>query len=177
MISISPSRGCASALALLLLTAGCTSTRELMRDVSRKMGRTPAIEAPKSDPELKPAVRLVLQSVQGTIRFPFGVTSVYAAGHNRMRPHPTRARKAIESALLLLPEDRKIVIVGHSDPVGGPYSAFYHGAARAHSVRNYLVARGLPRDRLVAMTAGASDLRNKDDVRALENHRITFSVK
>lgn len=164
----------------LIAGAGCASLKEAARDFAQKMSPTPHIQPPAEKQAMKPGIRRVLEAVQGKIQFPSGVVSVY--GMNRrssaeMQERLDAAHLAVEKALLLMPDANKIIIVGHSDPIGGPGQALRYGHARARSVRAYLITRGLPAGRLLTTSAGSSELLNKENMEAAENRRITFSVE
>ncbi len=166
---------CAPGLALL----ACASVSESVKDLALKMADPPVIQPPPPEMAKNPGVRRMFEFVQGRIRFPQGIVSIQDVNprtFREMSPHLIETRHALERALAVLPETSQIVIIGHSDPIGGPDEALRFGEARARSVRNYLVAHGLPRGRLTTMSAGASELLNKADVEAPENRRITFSL-
>lgn len=78
------------------------------------------------------------------------------------------------AAALASPElgDRRFTVVGHTDGVG---SAAYNqrlSAARAQSVKSFLVQRGVPGARLTTQGKGYSELLNSADPSAAENRRV-----
>ena len=53
-------------------------------------------------------------------------------------------------------QDHKIVVEGHTDSQGTPESNLTLGQNRADSVRDYLIARGIPEDKVSAVGIGQS---------------------
>ncbi len=124
-------------------------------------------------------VGMALSPVQGEIKFPHGVTSPKQMDKGRV----AELEKAIEvvapalqKALESLEAGKKLVVIGHADSIGGKGAAQSFGMSRAKTVINLLAAKGIPRDRLMPFSAADNDLQNKDNMKADENHRITFAV-
>lgn len=62
--------------------------------------------------------------------------------------------------------------IGHSDAVGDEFSNVLLSAERARTVKQALVARGIPADRLYIQAFGESDPISRSDPNAPENRRV-----
>ena len=64
--------------------------------------------------------------------------------------------------------------IGYTDPVGSEYGNILLSARRAEAVKQGLVARGIPADRIKVQALGASELANSSDPNAPENRRVVI---
>ena len=64
--------------------------------------------------------------------------------------------------------------IGYSDPVGTEYGNLLISARRAEAVKQGLVARGIPADRVKVQAMGTSDLANTSSPNAPENRRVVI---
>ncbi|MCE7030760.1 OmpA family protein [Jiella avicenniae] len=70
-------------------------------------------------------------------------------------------------------EDKRFVLLGHTDAAGSDAYNFELSRRRAESLADALVrASGLPRDRFVASGRGERDLKNPYDPEGAENRRV-----
>lgn len=138
-------------------------------------GKTMPKGASMSGPEA-----IALAPFQGAIKFPHAVSSFAAMDKGvfgRVEGIMKKAAPALASAAKKLPKGAKIVVIGHADPIGGARAAYNYGYARALTVRNYLIKNGVPANRLAVFSAAANDIQNRSNIKADENHRITFAIK
>jgi|GEM_PF-297408 len=63
---------------------------------------------------------------------------------------------AIASKLLGTADVDRIVISGHADPLGDPQGNLAVSRQRAHTIRTYLIGKGIPKDRVSAHGLGSS---------------------
>lgn len=77
-------------------------------------------------------------------------------------------------AAMLAPELRgaRFVIEGHTEASGSAAQNLRLSRERAEQVRNYLVALGVPAERLQAVGRGSTQLANAREPRAAENRRV-----
>ncbi len=68
-----------------------------------------------------------------------------------------------------------MTVAGYADPQGGEYQNLLLSARRAEAVKQGLVARGLPADRLLLQAFGQSVLANSTDPLAAENRRVVIT--
>lgn len=122
---------------------------------------------------------LALAPFQGQIQFPHAVSNFTADKglFNKVEPILKRAAPALAKAAEGLPKGGKLVIIGHADPIGGKRAAYNYGYARAATIMNYLAKSGVPRSKMMIFSAADNDLQNKSNIKADENHRITFAIK
>lgn len=64
---------------------------------------------------------------------------------------------------------------GHTDKSGDEYANVLLSARRAQAVKEALVARGIPADRLLIQALGETDLANSTDPYAASNRRVTIT--
>ncbi len=67
---------------------------------------------------------------------------------------PAALRRLDEVASVLVAQGQNVVVEGHTDTTGSPWSNVDLSRRRAESVRRYLVSRGCPTDRIVARGMG-----------------------
>ena len=67
---------------------------------------------------------------------------------------PAALRRLDEVASVLVAQGQSVVVEGHTDATGSPWSNVDLSRRRAESVRRYLVSRGCPTDRIVARGMG-----------------------
>ena len=67
---------------------------------------------------------------------------------------PAALRRLDEVASVLVAQGQSVVVEGHTDATGSPWSNVDLSRRRAESVRRYLVSRGCPTDRIVARGLG-----------------------
>lgn len=67
---------------------------------------------------------------------------------------PAALRRLDEVASVVVAQGQNVVVEGHTDATGSPWSNVDLSRRRAESVRRYLVSRGCPQDRIVARGMG-----------------------
>jgi hypothetical protein len=74
---------------------------------------------------------------------------------------------------------QRILLFGHTDTVGDPEANLVLSCQRALAIRDYLVATGIPADRVVAYGRGEADLAvpTGDDVQNEENRRVVMMIE
>ena len=116
-----------------------------------------------------------LSSIQGALQFKHGKTTMpqqdYEEWVKTAAPAVNQVVKMIE------PTGKKLVIVGHADPIGGKNAAIRFGKARAEFVKRVLGKAGVDTSIVKTRSAADNDLQNPTDLKADENHRITFEVE
>jgi outer membrane protein OmpA-like peptidoglycan-associated protein len=88
-----------------------------------------------------------------------GVT--FETGSARLQPGSYVALDSVATVLLANPK-MKVEIGGHVDNAGTPADNQHLSTLRAEAVRNYLVAKGVPFQQMVARGYGASMPRTPD---------------
>lgn len=82
---------------------------------------------------------------------------MFPAGSSVITPAEDRELGRIARCLTTGPLARTSVIaVGHADPAGGAREDLQLGLDRASTIRDFLVARGVAANRVVATSAGAA---------------------
>jgi len=90
---------------------------------------------------------------------------------------PDVAEKQLsELAGLIKKTDRRLRIVGFTDPSGSDERNKLISAARAIKVEDALIARGVPEDRLKAIGRSEADLLSADVGRTSSNRRVEFEL-
>ncbi|MCS6915327.1 MAG: OmpA family protein [Myxococcota bacterium] len=77
------------------------------------------------------------------------------------------------------PEIARVRIEGHTDNIGTPAYNFALSQRRAQAVRQYLLRRGVPESRLVAVGFGAQQpvADNDSEEGRAQNRRVTFIIE
>jgi outer membrane protein OmpA-like peptidoglycan-associated protein len=125
--------------------------------------RAPAPAAPSeaspAPPRPAPPRTLDLPGTSGTARVLEGVT--FESGSARLQSGSYVELDSIAKVLLASPS-MKVEIGGHTDNVGTPADNMRISSLRAEAVRNYLVAKGVPFQQVVARGYGAAMPRTPD---------------
>lgn len=104
--------------------------------------------------------------------------SLFAPGDTLLRPERGIAVDSVATLLQMFPEVRAAVI-GYTDDMGGEGANLKLSQARARSVRDYLVMRGVARERLEAIGRGASNPIASNRTRAgrEQNRRVEIDFR
>jgi peptidoglycan-associated lipoprotein len=102
----------------------------------------------------------------------------FAAGTTQIRPSDTRILDA-HAAWLRSNRTQRLLIEGHTDSAGDSAFSRQVGEQRAKSAKAYLVARGVPADRITASSGDGrvSACGEKTATCRAANRRVTFSTK
>ncbi|HKQ68571.1 MAG TPA: OmpA family protein [Polyangiaceae bacterium] len=123
------------------------------------------------------AAGAVKQETRGTvITIPSGV--LFTTGKSALLPAAQTKLQAVAEALKDQ-DDRKIVVEGHTDSQGSDESNQILSQARAQSVRDFLVSRGVPSERISAQGFGAGRpvADNKSVEGRANNRRVEIIVQ
>ncbi|WP_103068387.1 OmpA family protein [Aquimarina sediminis] len=74
--------------------------------------------------------------------------------------------------------DKLVKIIGHTDNIGDEEANLWYGKQRANNVRDYLIAQGITKDKLTALSKGESSpiVPNDSDENRAKNRRIEITV-
>ena len=102
----------------------------------------------------------------------------FAAGTTQIRPNDTRILDG-HAAWLRDHRTQRLLIEGHTDSAGDSAFSRQVGMQRAKSAKAYLVARGVPADRITASSGDGrvSACGEKTATCRAANRRVTFSTK
>jgi outer membrane protein OmpA-like peptidoglycan-associated protein len=129
----------------------------------QSQGRAPAPAAPSqaspAPPRPAPPRTLDLSPISGAGRVLEGVT--FESGSARLQAGSYVELDSIAKVLLASPS-MKVEISGHTDDSGTPADNMRISTLRAEAVRNYLVAKGVPFQQMVARGYGATVPRTPD---------------
>jgi len=129
----------------------------------QSQGRAPAPAAPSeaspAPPRPAPPRTLDLSPISGAGRVLEGVT--FESGSARLQAGSYVELDSIAKVLLASP-NMKVEISGHTDDSGTPADNMRISTLRAEAVRNYLVAKGVPFQQIVARGYGATVPRTPD---------------
>ena len=129
----------------------------------QSQGRAPAPAAPSeaspAPPRPAPPRTLDLSPISGGARVLEGVT--FESGSARLQAGSYVELDSIAKVLLASPS-MKVEISGHTDDSGTPADNMRISTLRAEAVRNYLVAKGVPFQQIVARGYGATVPRTPD---------------
>jgi OmpA-OmpF porin, OOP family len=129
----------------------------------QSQGRAPAPAAPSqaspAPPRPAPPRTLDLSPISGAGRVLEGVT--FESGSARLQAGSYVELDSIAKVLLASPS-MKVEISGHTDDSGTPADNMRISTLRAEAVRNYLVAKGVPFQQIVARGYGATVPRTPD---------------
>lgn len=170
------------------ILGGKAPARVKMRSI-HLLGDAPAAAAMPADPAL-PAVQVgqavqAVQAVQGAqaaptvptaapaqalslqVRFSFGSAEIAEVARPQL--------DALAAGIRMLPDDRAVLVEGHTDAVGGDAYNRELSHRRAQAVKRYLsVAHGIDADRLHTAGFGESRTIAGIDPTAPENRRVQF---
>jgi outer membrane protein OmpA-like peptidoglycan-associated protein len=92
---------------------------------------------------------------------------------------PAALRRLDEVASVVVAQGQDVVVEGHTDATGAPWSNVDLSRRRAESVRRYLVSRGCPTDRIVARGMGPNRpiADNTSDEGRASNRRVEIVIK
>lgn len=93
-------------------------------------------------------------TLSGDVLFDFGksgIRDITREGRDAIR---ALAQQLLEDALV----PRRIDVIGHTDPVGTATANRVLGLNRARTVRSLLIEAGLPANKIIALSAGSSEL-------------------
>lgn len=106
-----------------------------------------------------------LDALDAVIHFGFGSSA--------LRPEAQRELDQLASALQQAP-DRRVLIAGHTDYVGGDRYNFGLGGLRAQAVRSYLVEAGVESDRITVVSVGETESISRENA---ENRRVRLFLE
>lgn len=110
--------------------------------------------APKSPPPPEPA----MPPLSSTSLERLSADGLFAFGKASIDDFSPEGRKALDELASRLTGDRPIEIVhviGHSDRIGDDRANLRLSTRRAEAVRDYLIGRGIPADRITAVGRGS----------------------
>ncbi len=153
---------------LFVLAAGCSSDETTVRPAAAATQTTSTAEMPT--PASGPATSRVVVSPEiakacnmPTPHFDFDSSNLGA-----QRSLDTLATCFISGPM----KGRAVHLVGRADPRGTEDYNIALGQRRAGSVEEYLVARGLGKDKVTSMSRGAMDATGSDDSSWAEDRRV-----
>jgi outer membrane protein OmpA-like peptidoglycan-associated protein len=94
------------------------------------------------------------------------------------RLQPAALRRLDDVASVVVAQGHNVVVEGHTDATGSPWSNVDLSRRRAESVRRYLVSRGCPTDRIVARGMGPNRpvADNASGEGRASNHRVEIVI-
>ncbi len=148
-----------SAFGLVAVLAGCAGTPK----PDATAAATPAPVASKKPLDAEAAV---IAANKVDILFPEGGAAL-----------TPEANKQLDLAARLYRDASPVVMftTGYADKSGNEYDNLLLSAQRAEAVKQGLVARGIPADRLMIQALGVSELADPTDPVAAQNRRVTIT--
>jgi OOP family OmpA-OmpF porin len=155
----------AAAGAAVLLLAACANTTPGSSAGTAAGAPTTAAAAP-AKPALPADEAAAAAADKVVIVFPEGSTSLSAA-----------ADQQLDVAARLFRDASPVVMFtsGYADPKGSEFNNLLLSARRAEVVKQALVARGIPSDKLLLQAFGQSAPANNSDPLAAENRRVVIT--
>ncbi|MDC8804749.1 OmpA family protein [Halomonas pacifica] len=152
-------------------TAGATIGAMLCADYSEEPVAEPA-PMPEPAPEPEPVPEFEPLVLSSEVNFAFDSAELMPAAHATLNDV---ARRLIENERS---QDVRVHIGGHTDSVGSDQYNLGLSQRRANSVRDYLIARGVESDRLVARGFGEARpvASNETDAGRAQNRRVELNV-
>src|SRR5262245_22144383 len=171
-----------STLLLIVVAAGCSGRAKVELTVKAPPPKKVALqEAPKPEPKPEPPPALVEATTTGAeIDVP---GSIEFEPNKAQLHHATRETRGTLDAVLKILKDNpsitRVRIEGHTDGDGGETHNQYLSDHRAIAVLEWLVAKGVERNRLVAVGCAASDplVPNTSRENKQRNRRTEFDIE
>lgn len=105
----------------------------------------------------------------------FAVPLAFNANSTQLAPQMLAQLDAVAEGIKQTDAERRILLIGHTDPSGNENFDLFVSVERAFVVRDYLVQKhGIPASRLKVVGMGTEVLLNKANVTAAENRRVEF---
>lgn len=132
----------------------------------------PAEEDPRTSDGCPKSVYITRDEIKITERIKFDTNS------SRIKPASFGILDDVSELLIDHPEIRKIEIAGHTDNVGSEAYNQRLSEGRAQSVREYLLGKGVSRNRIVSRGYGETKPRdtNRTDIGRANNRRVEFVI-
>ena len=111
------------------------------------------------------------QEVSAVVNNKLQVT--FPTGGTRLTPE-AQAQLDVAARLFRDVNPVEMFSIGYSDPVGSEFNNLLLSARRAEAVKQGLLARGIPADRVKVQALGASDPVNASDPTSPENRRVVI---
>lgn len=148
----------------LMILAAAISGLSGCSQPTRVTASPPPAPAPAQVPASSPPASSTPSDVQVT--FDTGSSALSA-----------EANQKLDGAARLYREGHPVVmfIAGHSDSTGSEYPNLLLSAERARAVKQALVERGIPADRLQLEAMGTSDPANPNEVTPENNRRVVIT--
>lgn len=168
----------ALAAALILVAADACRAQAAEEEVPATQTADAFIEALKPEPAPAPAPRtrgMAAAPVAAAPPAPKSADLEVYFGFNSDRILGASVRRADNLAVALKDPklaDGRFTVIGHTDAVGTKEANQHLSQLRANAVRDYLIARGVPAERLRAEGRGFDELKNKAEPEADENRRV-----
>jgi outer membrane protein OmpA-like peptidoglycan-associated protein len=126
-------------------------------------------------PELRAMFADTLDALPGTAT---SFTLYFVEGKDELTPESQGQMEAVLAELQRRPLP-DIMVIGHTDTVGTVEFNDQLSRARAERMREILISRGLPAERIVAAGRGERELLvpTDDDVSEPKNRRVEFNVR
>lgn len=162
----------------LLLAVGCSSTSQTppSQGAEDNPPAQTANAAPAPPPNPQPAEPAPTAQSGSTQPSPEAVLVYFSEGSAELDPS---AQPLVDYTARLFREGNPFVmtVVGHADSVGQDYSNLILSARRAAAVKQALVARGIPADRLQIQAVGISDpaVQGSDESADAQNRRVRIT--
>jgi outer membrane protein OmpA-like peptidoglycan-associated protein len=162
----------------LLLAVGCSSTSQT--PPSQGAEDNPPAQTANAAPAPNPPPAQPAPTAQSgsTQPSPEAVLVYFSEGSAELDPS---AQPLVDYTARLFREGNPFVmtVVGHTDRVGQDYSNLILSARRAAAVKQALVARGIPADRLQIQAVGISDpaVQGSDESADAQNRRVRITWK
>jgi outer membrane protein OmpA-like peptidoglycan-associated protein len=161
----------------LLLAVGCSSTSQTSPSQAAE-DNPPAQTANAAPAPPQPAEPAQSAQSGSTQPSPEAVLVYFSEGSATLDPS---AQPLVDYTARLFREGNPFVmtVVGHTDSVGQDYSNLVLSARRAAAVKQALVARGIPADRLQIQAVGVSDpaVQGSDESADAQNRRVRITWK
>jgi len=172
-----------STLLLLVIASGCAGQARVEVAVKAPKVPKPVALQPEPKPEPKPEPQPVLVEAT-TTGAQIDVPGSIEFEPNKAQLHHTmpETRGTLESVLKVLrdnPSITRVRVEGHTDADGTEAHNQYLSDHRAMAVVEWLVARGVARNRLVAVGCAASDplVPNTTEPNKQRNRRTEFDIE
>ncbi len=101
------------------------------------------------------------------------VQIIFPTGGTRLTPE-AQAQLDLAARLFRDVNPVEMFSIGYTDPAGTEFGNILLSARRAEAVKQGMVARGIPADRVKVQALGSSDLVNPSDPSAAENRRVVI---
>ena len=156
---------CRQGLALVMMCALAACARPVPGPNAEAGPQKPADTPLASKPTLGQEVSAVADN-KVQVAFPEGGTALTPDAQHNLDLAARLYRDAKPVAMF---------VAGHADGKGDEYGNLLLSARRAEAVKQGLVARGIPPDRLLLQAYGASEPADAGDVRAPGNRRVVIT--